>query len=131
VAWWPAYARLVRAQVMAVKHSQYVEAARCLGASPLRILWSHVLPNCVAPVVVQGTLDLGSIILTAASLSFIGFGAQPPTPEWGSMVNSGRLYIASHWWVVTFPGLAILSCVMAFNLFGDGLRDVLDPRSAR
>jgi len=131
VAWWPSYARLVRGQVLAVRSSLYVEAARCLGASPTRILGWHILPNCLGPLVVQGTLDLGSVILTAAGLSFIGFGAQPPIPEWGAMINAGRLYIASHWWVVTFPGLAILFCVMGFNLLGDGLRDVLDPRSAR
>jgi peptide/nickel transport system permease protein len=131
VAWWPPYARLMRGQVLTARSSLYVEAARCLGASPSRVLFWHILPNCIAPLVVQGTLDLGSVILTAAGLSFIGFGAQPPLPEWGSMVNSGRMYVVSHWWVPTFPGLAILLCVLCFNLFGDGLRDALDPRSAR
>jgi peptide/nickel transport system permease protein len=131
IAWWPAYARLVRGQVMAARSSQYVEAARCVGASPSRILCLHILPNCIGPLIVQATLDLGSVILTAAGLSFIGFGAQPPLPEWGAMINSGRLYIASHWWVATFPGLAVLGCVMGFNLLGDGLRDMLDPRSVR
>lgn len=131
IAWWPAYARLVRGQVMAARSAQYVEAARCVGASPLRILCIHILPNCLGPLIVQATLDLGSVILTSAGLSFIGFGAQPPLPEWGSMINAGRLYIESYWWVATFPGLAVLGSVMSFNLLGDGLRDMLDPRSVR
>ena len=128
VAWWPPYARLVRAQVMGLRNAHYVEAARTMGASHVYILFRHIMPNCLGPVVVQGTLDLGGVILTAAGLSFIGLGVQPPDAEWGSMVSMGRLYIASHWWVSTFPGLAILMVVMGFNLFGDGLRDVLDPR---
>jgi peptide/nickel transport system permease protein len=131
ITWWPAYARLVRAEVMKVRTAQYVEAARALGVPGGAILVRHILPNCMAPVVVQATLDLGSVILTAAGLSFIGFGAQPPTPEWGAMINDGRVYMASHPWVVAFPGAAIFLCVMGFNLLGDGLRDALDPRSAR
>ncbi len=131
VTWWPAYARLVRGEVLRVKQAQYVEAARALGVTPARILWVHVLPNCMAPVVVAATLDLGSVILTAAGLSFIGFGAQPPEPEWGAMINAGRAYLGSQAWIIAFPGLAVLTCVMGFNLFGDGLRDALDPRSVR
>ena len=131
IAWWPPYARLVRSQVLTVKEMPYVEAARCMGASRAWILLHHVLPNCLAPVVVQATLDLGSVILTAAGLSFIGLGEQPPLPEWGSMVNSGRLYLATQPWVSAFPGVAILLAVVGFNLFGDGLRDVLDPRMQR
>ncbi|HEY4000273.1 MAG TPA: nickel transporter permease [Candidatus Xenobia bacterium] len=130
ISWWPSYARLVRSQVMGWRDAPFVDAVRCMGASPARILVRHVLPNCIAPVVVQATLDLGGVILTAAGLSFIGLGAQPPEPEWGSMVNAGRLYIASQWWVATFPGLAILLTGFGFNLFGDGLRDALDPRRA-
>lgn len=130
ISWWPPYARLVRSQVMSVRDAPFVEAARCMGASPYRILVRHILPNCMSPVVVQATLDLGGVILTAAGLSFIGLGAQPPEPEWGSMVNSGRLYVASQWWVATFPGLAILLVGLGFNLLGDGLRDLLDPRQA-
>lgn len=129
ITWWPAYARLVRAEVMRVRQSLFVESARALGVSPAVILWRHILPNCMAPVLVQATLDLGSVILTAAGLSFIGFGAQPPTPEWGAMIFEGQQYLASSWWVVAFPGLAIFLCVMGFNLVGDGLRDALDPRS--
>ncbi|MHB2017650.1 MAG: nickel transporter permease [Candidatus Xenobia bacterium] len=131
IAWWPPYARLVRSQVLTVKEMPYVEASRCMGASRIWILTHHVLPNCLAPVVVQATLDLGSVILTAAGLSFIGLGQQPPLPEWGSMVNSGRLYLATQPWVSAFPGLAILLAVVGFNLFGDGLRDVMDPRLRR
>lgn len=130
ITWWPSYARLVRGEVMRVRQSLFVESARALGVPPARILFAHIMPNCLAPVVVAATLDLGGVILTAAGLSFIGFGAQPPTPEWGAMINSGRVYLFSHWWVVAFPGLFIFLCVMGFNLVGDGLRDALDPRSA-
>lgn len=129
ITWWPAYARLVRAEVLRVRTSLYVEAAKALGVPRPRILLAHILPNCMSPVVVQATLDLGAVILTAAGLSFIGFGDQPPTPEWGAMIASGRSYIATHVWVVAFPGLAIFLCVLGFNLVGDGLRDAMDPRS--
>lgn len=131
VTWWPAYARLVRAEVLRLRQAQYVEAARALGVPPARILGLHILPNCIVPVVVQATLDLGAVILTASSLSFIGFGAQPPTPEWGAMINAGRSYMVSYPWVVAFPGAAVFLCVMGFNLLGDGLRDALDPRAAQ
>ena len=131
VTWWPAYARLVRAEVLRLRQAQFVEAARALGVPPSRILTTHILPNCMAPVVVQATLDLGGVILTASALSFIGFGAQPPTPEWGAMISAGRSYMASYPWVVAFPGGAVFLCVMGFNLLGDGLRDALDPRGAR
>lgn len=130
LAWWPPYARLVRGQVLSLRESPFVEAARCLGASPWRLLFRHILPNCLTPLVVQATLDLGGVILAAAGLSFIGLGAQPPSPEWGAMVAEGRQYIASQWWVLLFPGLAILITVTGFNLLGDGLRDALDPRRA-
>jgi peptide/nickel transport system permease protein len=129
--WWPRYARVIRGQVLAIREIDYVAAARAAGASSPRIMLRHILPNCISPVVVQATLDLGEVVLTAATLSFIGFGAQPPTPEWGAMVSVGRNYLRDHWWYTTFPGLAILITVMGFNLLGDAVRDILDPRLRR
>lgn len=131
VASWPVYARLARGEALAVREEDYIEAVRALGAGRLRILFQHVLPMCITPIIIQVTLDMGFIILIAAGLGFIGFGAQPPTPEWGIMIAEGRNYITSDWWVSTFPGLAILVTVLGFNLLGDGLRDVLDPRLTR
>lgn len=126
--WWPWYARLVRGQVISVRNMEYVEAARSVGATPLRIVLRHILPNTLGPLLVQATLDVGNTILLTASLSFIGLGAQPPTPEWGSMVSVGRLYLLSYWWVPTMPGFAILFSVLGFNLLGDALRDFADVR---
>jgi peptide/nickel transport system permease protein len=126
--WWAPYARIVTAQTLAIREREYVEAARSLGARHIRVLVRHVLPNTLSPVVVQATLDLGAIILTTAALSFIGFGAQPGTPDWGRMVADGRQYMRDHWWIVLFPGLAIFFAVAAFNLAGDGARDAFDPR---
>jgi peptide/nickel transport system permease protein len=128
VTFWPIYARLARAQVLAVRGLEYVEAARSLGASSQRILLRHVLPNAFTPMLVQATLDMGSVLLTAAGLSFIGFGAQPPTPEWGLMVAQGQQYLMQQWWISTFPALCILLLVIGFNQLGDALRDTLDPR---
>jgi len=128
VVTWPVYARLVRAQVLSLREREYVEAARGLGASGERIMWGHILPNTLAPLLVQASFDMGGAILSAAGLSFIGFGTQPPTAEWGVMISEGRNYIATHSWLSLFPGLAILFTVAAFNLIGDGLRDALDPR---
>jgi peptide/nickel transport system permease protein len=125
---WPVYARLVRAQVLSLREREYVEAARGLGASAERIVWQHILPNTLAPLLVQASFDMGGAILSAAGLSFIGFGAQPPTAEWGVMISDGRNYIVTQPWLSLFPGLAILLTVAAFNLIGDGLRDALDPR---
>jgi len=125
---WPVYARLVRAQVLSLREREYVEAARSLGASSPSIVWQHILPNTLAPLLVQASFDMGSAILSAAGLSFIGFGAQPPTAEWGVMISDGRNYIVTQPWLSLFPGLAILLTVAAFNLIGDGLRDALDPR---
>ena len=124
----PAYVRLARSQTLALRNRTYVKASRSFGASPLYLLRWHILPNALSPITVQATLDLGGTILTAAALSFIGLGAQPPTSEWGAMVSSGRNFILDHWWYATFPGLAILISAMGFNLLGDGLRDLLDPR---
>jgi len=128
VVWWPTYTRLIRGSVLSEKENEYVEAARAVGESEWRIIFMEIFPNVISSVIVQATLDLGKAILTAASLSFIGFGAQPPIPEWGAMVSSGRNFIANQWWVATFPGLAILLTVIGFNLLGDALRDALDPR---
>lgn len=124
----PVYARLIRSSVLSVKAEAFVEAARALGVSDLRNLFRHVLPNCLAPVIVQATLGVASAILEAAGLSFLGLGAQPPAPEWGAMLAGGRAWILTAPWVVTFPGIAILLAVLGFNLLGDGLRDALDPR---
>lgn len=128
IRWWAPYARLMRAQAMGVNAQEYVDAARVTGASHWRIMLQHILPNTISPIIVQASLDLGYIILTAASLSFIGFGVQAGEPEWGRMVADGRQYIRSEWWVITFPGLAIAFAVLGFNLLGDGIRDLLDPR---
>ena len=125
---WPVYARLVRSQVLSLREREYVEAARSLGAPSGRIIWGHILPNTLAPLLVQASFDMGGAILSAAGLSFIGFGTQPPTAEWGVMISEGRNFIATHSWLSLFPGLAILLTVAAFNLIGDGLRDALDPR---
>ncbi len=125
----PQYARQVRASVLTLREMEYVTAARALGAGDARILLGAILPNAIPPLIVLSTLGMGTAILDAAGLSFIGLGAQPPAPEWGAMLNHGREYILEAPWVLTFPGIAILLTVLGFNLFGDGLRDVLDPRS--
>jgi peptide/nickel transport system permease protein len=124
----PGYVRMVRGSVLAARGNLYVEAARALGAEDVRIMRRHVLPNVVAPIIVLATLGLGTAIVSGAALSYLGLGAQPPTPEWGSMLSTGRDYLRGQWWISTFPGLAIMLTVMAVNLFGDGLRDALDPR---
>ena len=124
----PTYARLVRGSVLAAKENLYVDAARVSGAPPRIILFRHLLPNVIAPVIVAATLGTGTAILAAASLSFLGLGSQPPAPEWGRMLSEGRGYLRDQWWISTFPGLAIMLTVLAMNLLGDGLRDALDPR---
>lgn len=131
LVWWPWYARLVRGQALQLRQEAFVESAIIAGASWWRIAVHHILRNCMTPLIVQISLDIGYAILTLAGLSFIGLGAQPPTPEWGSMVSVGRDYFLDQWWMVTFPGMAIFLSVMAFNLFGDGLQEVLSPRSAQ
>jgi peptide/nickel transport system permease protein len=124
----PAYARLMRASALSARELLYVEAARAMGGRDVLILTRYVLPNVVAPLIVTATLGLGTAILSAAALSFLGLGSQPPTPEWGRMLSEGRDYLREAWWISTFPGLAIMLTVLAMNLLGDGLRDVLDPR---
>jgi peptide/nickel transport system permease protein/dipeptide transport system permease protein len=124
----PSYARIVRASVLAEKENDYVLAERALGASDVELMFKSILPNCFAPVSVQATLGIGTAILESAALSFLGLGAQPPTPEWGLMIASSKEFVTSAWWIVTFPGIATLLAVLGFNLLGDGLRDVLDPR---
>ena len=124
----PRFARIVRASVLEECEKDYVTASRSVGASDWRIIFVSILPNCLAPLIVQTTLGFASAILDAAALGFLGLGAQPPTPEWGAMIAMGRSHILRAWWVMTFPGIAILFAVLGFNLFGDGLRDALDPR---
>ncbi|MBI4280550.1 MAG: ABC transporter permease [Armatimonadetes bacterium] len=124
----PAFARLVRGSVLSVRKHEYVDAARALGARDVRIMLQHILPNVIAPVVVLATLDVGTAILASAGLSFLGLGAQPPLPDWGGMINQGRAFLRTAWWVGVFPGFAIMLTVLGFNLMGDGLRDALDPR---
>ncbi|MGD1877065.1 MAG: nickel transporter permease [Kiloniellaceae bacterium] len=129
LVWWPGYVRLIESKTLSLKGESYVEAARLAGASTPRILFSHILPNCLSPILVKASMDMGMAILAAASLGFIGLGAQPPTPEWGAMISIGRNYLPTWWWYATFPGLVIYLTVLGFNLVGDGLRDVFDPRS--
>jgi peptide/nickel transport system permease protein len=131
LVWWPGYVRLVEAKALTLRNEPYIEAARVAGAGHGRILFRHVLPNCLSPIVVKGSMDIGLAILAAASLGFIGLGARPPTPEWGAMIAIGRTEMPVVWWYAFFPGLAVFVTVLGFNLFGDGLRDVLDPRSGR
>jgi peptide/nickel transport system permease protein len=131
VSWWPWYTRLVRGVAVSLRQRPYVEAAKTMGVRDGVIIGRHILPNALGPVIVQMTLDIGLVILAAAALSFVGLGAQPPTADWGLMISEGREYILEQWWMGAFPGLAIFVLVLAFNLVGDGLRDVLDPRSKR
>ncbi|QLG63926.1 nickel transporter permease [Halorarum salinum] len=128
VVGWTQYARIIRGSVLSVKEEEFVKSAQLMGVSRARILLRHVLPNVVTPVVVLATMDMAYVILGTAGLSFLGLGAQPPTPEWGTMLSQGRNYVDTAWWIVNFPGLAIMITVLGFNLLGDGLRDVLDPR---
>ena len=127
---WPAYARLARAETLTIRQADYIAAVQLLGASPWRIVLRHIMPLCVSSVIVRVTLDMAGIILTAAGLGFLGLGAQPPMPEWGAMIASGRAYVLDQWWVAAAPGAAIFIVSLAFNLLGDGLRDALDPKAA-
>jgi peptide/nickel transport system permease protein len=126
---WPPYARLARAETLTIRNSDYVMAAKMQGASGLRIIWSHIVPMCLPSIIVRLTLDMAGIVLISAGLGFLGMGAQPPAPEWGAMVSAGRDYILDQWWVATMPGIAIFIISLGFNLLGDGLRDVFDPKA--
>ncbi|SNZ20484.1 ABC transporter permease [Cohaesibacter gelatinilyticus] len=127
---WSPYARLARAETLTVRNSEYIMAAEIMGASKIRILLGHIMPMCLSSTIVRLTLDMAGIILTAAGLGFLGLGAQPPLAEWGAMIATGRDFLLDQWWVPTIPGIAILVVSLGFNLLGDGLRDVLDPRSS-
>ncbi len=129
VTTWSPYARIARAEVLTIRHSEFIMAAQSQGASTFRILRRHIVPLCLASVIVRLTLDMAGIILTAAGLGFLGLGAQPPTPEWGAMISNGRQLLLDQWWVPTVPGIAIFTVSLGFCLLGDGLRDVLDPKS--
>ena len=126
---WPPYARIARAETLTIRSSDYISAIKLQGAGPLRIITKHIWPLCISSLIVRVTLDMAGIILAAAGLGFLGLGAQPPSPEWGAMISEGRRFILDHWWVATMPGLAIFTVSLAFNLLGDGLRDVLDPKA--
>ncbi len=128
---WPPYARIARAETLTIRNSDYIAAVKLQGASSSRIIFRHVMPLCISSLIVRVTLDMAGIILTAAGLGFLGLGAQPPQPEWGAMVASGRNFIIDQWWVATMPGIAIFLVSLGFNLLGDGLRDVLDPKAAK
>ena len=125
---WPPIARLARAETLTFRSADYISAARLQGASSARIIWRSIVPMCLPSVLIRLTLNMATVILTAAGLGFLGLGAQPPMPEWGAMIATGRRYMIDSWWLVTFPGIAILSVSLAFNLLGDGLRDALDPK---
>ena len=127
---WPPYARMARAETLTIRSSDYISAIRLQGAGALRIITGHIWPLCIPSLIVRVTLDMAGIILAAAGLGFLGLGAQPPSPEWGAMISEGRRYILDHWWVATMPGLAIFIVSLAFNLLGDGLRDILDPKES-
>jgi peptide/nickel transport system permease protein len=131
LTWWPWYTRLVRAQVLSLRERFFIEASRSIGVSDLTIILRHIIPNILTPVLVQGTMDIGSAILTGATISFIGLGVQPPTPEWGSMISNGRIYFIERPWFAGSAGMAIFLIVLAFNLVGDALRDAADPRTRR
>ena len=128
---WPPYARMARAETLTIRQTDYIAAVRLIGASPWRIVLHHIMPLCLSSVIVRVTLDMAGIILTAAGLGFLGLGAQPPTPEWGAMIASGRQYVLDQWWVAAAPGAAIFLVSLAFNLVGDGLRDALDPKGVK
>jgi peptide/nickel transport system permease protein len=131
LSWWPWYTRLIRAQAVSIKERQFVRAANAIGAHPVSTIFRHIVPNCIAPVIVQASMDIGGAILTIASLSFLGLGAQAPTPEWGLMINTSRNYLLNAWWYSIFPGLAIFLTVLVFNLLGDGIREILDPKTRK
>lgn len=131
LVWWPGYVRLAESKALSIREEPFIEAARVAGAGRLRILWRHVLPNSISPLIVKMSMDIGQAILAVASLGFLGLGAKPPTPEWGAMISIARGYLPDWWWYAICPGAFIYASVLGFNLLGDGLRDILDPRSNR
>lgn len=131
ISWWPWYTRIVRGQAISLRERQFVKAAKAIGTPHLKIIFKHIIPNCIAPVIVQASMDIGGVILTIAALSFLGLGAQAPTPEWGLMISTSRTYFLTAWWYSFFPGMAIFITVLVFNLLGDGLREVLDPKTRK
>lgn len=131
ISWWPWYTRIIRGQAVSIRERQFVRAARAIGTPKSSIIFKHILPNTFAPVIVQASMDIGGVILTIASLSFLGLGAQPPTPEWGLLISTSRTYFLNAWWYSTFPGIAIFITVLVFNLIGDGFREVLDPKTRK
>ena len=131
ISYWPWYTRLVRGVTISLKERYFVEAAQAIGVRDSTIILRHILPNTISPILVQATVDLGTVILTMGGLAFLGLGTQPPLPDWGLMVSDGRNYILTQWWIATFPGIAIFVVVLAFNLLGDTLRDIFDPRQYR
>ncbi len=131
LSWWPWYTRLVRGQAVSLKERKFIQAAEAIGTSKWKIIFSHVVPNTISPVIVQASMDMGGVILTIASLSFLGLGAQAPTPEWGLMISTSRNYFLNAWWYSIFPGLAIFITVLAFNLLGDGFREIMDPKTRK
>jgi peptide/nickel transport system permease protein len=131
ISWWPWYTRIIRGQAVSIRERQFVRAALAIGTPMPRIIFTHILPNTMAPVIVQASMDIGGVILTIAALSFLGLGAQPPTPEWGLLISTSRTYFLNAWWYSAFPGFAIFITVLVFNLIGDGIREVLDPRTRK
>ena len=131
ISWWPWYTRLVRGVTLSLREQHFIEASRSIGLTDWVIVFRHILPNCISPILVQATIDLGTVILAMAGLAFIGLGTQPPAPDWGLMVSEGRSFILKQWWLSTFPGMVIFIVVLAFNLLGDTLRDIFDPRQYR
>lgn len=131
LSWWPWYTRLIRGQAISVKERKFVQAAETIGTGRMKIIFKHIIPNCISPVIVQASMDIGGVILTVASLSFLGLGAQLPTPEWGLMISMGRRFFPDSWWYCIFPGLAIFITVLCFNLLGDAIREILDPKTRK
>lgn len=131
ISWWPWYTRIIRGQAVSIRERQFIRAARTIGTPLHKVIFKHILPNTMSPVIVQASMDIGGVILTVASLSFLGLGAQPPTPEWGLLISTSRTYFLNAWWYSTFPGIAIFLTVLVFNLLGDGIREVLDPKTRK
>ena len=131
LSWWPWYTRLIRGQAISVKERKFVQAAETIGTGRMKIIFKNIIPNCISPVIVQASMDIGGVILTVASLSFLGLGAQLPTPEWGLMISMGRRFFPDSWWYCIFPGLAIFVTVLCFNLLGDAIREILDPKTRK